>query len=500
MPTGPQKQPPLTNAFTPGERVLAYGMMLDRATSKDLRLAIVSIVFGILFFVITGYPGASPLFTAYLKGQLGISDSAYGLILTLPYLTVLIQVPYSYFVARYGRIKEAFLIFAILAKTMIIVPAVMPLLRPDMKASSAVWVIGIVIFLLSLFNWIADSALNTWFGAMIPSEIKGRYFSTRQMLFTLAMLFYATAMSFLLKMTENFPLRYTVFFIAASLFGIIDVCMYIGARPPEKAFLPWHHASQATQSLASFLSPVKDKRYRAYLLFAVSWNFSIQVSGPYYNVYLLNTLHVSLGMMTFLTQIIPAIATVLFLRNIGRAYDQYGFRPVLLLACSISILLPFSWLFATPASHWFIYPVNVLSGIFNSGIDMAIMSLAIFLAPHDQRNPYLAVKNIVMSMLGIVPAILLGGILSDWLEPVLAHARLPFFRGQVVQPFHIILLLSIAMRILTLLVFTRRLSEPTAHTFSEFIKEAQAAGKLTFEQQKRRQQRTIRALRRKLRK
>lgn len=99
-------------------------------------------------------------------------------------------------------------------------------------------------------------------------------------------------------------------------------------RPPEKSYLPWLHNSEASKaqtfSLREFLKPVKDARYRAYLLFAISWNFALQISGPYYNVYMLNTLHFSLGEMTLFSQIIPAIATILFLRKIGQAFDPYG--------------------------------------------------------------------------------------------------------------------------------------------------------------------------------
>ena len=43
---------------------MAFGMMLDHLTRRDLKSAIISVSFGIAFFVITGFPGASPLFTA----------------------------------------------------------------------------------------------------------------------------------------------------------------------------------------------------------------------------------------------------------------------------------------------------------------------------------------------------------------------------------------------------------------------------------------------------
>jgi MFS family permease len=468
---------------------IAYGMMLDRPTRRDLNFVIFSIAFGMAFNVISGYPGASPLFTSYLKDHLGISDSAYGLILTLPFITVLIQIPYTAFVARFGRLKPAFLIAASIAKSMLLILALMPVLAPNVSSQAAFYVVVFTIIMLSIFNWIADAALNTWFGALIPSEIKGRYFSTRQMLFTFAMLIYALIMSQLLRVLADWTWKYTFFFGFATLMGLTDIAFYLRVRPPEKAYLPWFHNSTTnkaqTFSMQEFMFPLRDDRYRAYLFFAISWNFSLQIAGPYYNVYMLNTLNFTLGDMTLMTQIIPAVATILFLRKIGQAYDRYGFRPVLILSCAVSLIIPLFWLFATPASNWFLYPINVLSGIFNIGIELAIMSLAIFLAPHEARSAYIAMKNVAMSLVGFVPAILLGGFLSDQLKQVLLSAHLPFVRGQELNPFHVLLVLSFMLRMLTLLVFARRLSEPTALSFPAFVAEAQAAGQAYFREKKR---------------
>ncbi|MDD2533594.1 MAG: MFS transporter [Eubacteriales bacterium] len=474
----------------PHEMRSSYGMMLDQPTRRDLRGAILSIVFGIVLFVITGYPGASPLFTAYLKNHLGISDSAYGLILTLPFITVLIQIPFTLFINRFGQIKTSFIIFAALSKTLYFVLAILPLFSHQMSTASAYTVVVVVIILMSSFNWIADSALNTWFGAMIPSEIKGRYFSTRQMIFTVAMLFYALIMSQLLSLLDGWAFKYTFFFGMAALFGLIDIAFYFQVRPPEKAYLPWYHPgkkqTKTAFSFKAFLAPLNHKQYRAYLLFAIFWNFSLQISGPYYNVYMLNTLHFSLGQMTLMTQIIPAIATILFLRKIGQAFDRYGFRPILLLSCGISTILPLSWMFTTPNSNWFVYPLNMLSGTFNIGIELAIMSLAIFLAPHEARSTYLAMKNVAMSLLGFVPAIMLGGFLSDVLKDFLLQAKWTFFRGQIMNPFHVLLMISFTLRVITLLVFARNLSEPTAMSFRAFVAEANAAGQSYFDEKKRR--------------
>ncbi len=469
---------------------LSYGLYLDSPTRKDLRSAIVSIVFGMVLFVITGFPGASPLFTAYLKEYLGISDSAYGLILTLPFLTVLIQIPFTFFVARYGQIKKAFLIFAALSKSLFFVLAVLPLLADRLSAQSSYLIVIVVIILMSAFNWIADSSLNTWFGAMIPNEIKGRYFSYRQMIFTIALLVYALIMSQLLPLLNGWTYKFTFFFSIAAFFGLIDIAFFLPARPPEKAYKPWFHPAkdptQKTFTLQDFKKPFANKQYRAYLLFAISWNFSIQIAGPYYNVYMLNYLHFSLGLMTLMMQIIPAIATILFLRKIGSAFDRYGFRPVLLLSCAISSVLPLSWIFTTPALNWFVFPINILSGIFNIGIDLAIMSLAIFLAPHEDRSAYLAIKNVAMSLLGFVPAILIGGFVSDYLRTLLTAHPLPFIGGYQLHPFHIVLVASFSLRIITLLVFARNLQDPNALSFREFIAKANSDNTAFIAEKKRR--------------
>lgn len=475
------------SATDPSGSKLSYGLYLDRPTRKDLRAAIVSIVFGMVLFVITGFPGASPLFTAFLKDYLGVSDSVYGLILTLPFMTVLIQIPFTIYVARHGQIKKAFIIFAALSKSLFLILGLLPLISVNISHRSAYLIVIAVILLMSTFNWIADSALNTWFGAMIPNEIKGRYFSTRQMIFTVAMLAYALIMSQALPLLDHWAYKFTFFFSLAAVFGLIDIAFYLPARPPEKAYKPWFHQAKEAHafSIKDFKLPFANPQYRSYLLFAIFWNFSIQISGPYYNVYMLNYLHFSLGLMTLMTQIIPAIATILFLRKIGQAFDRYGFRPVLLLSCAISSVLPLSWIFTTPAINWFVFPINILSGIFNIGIDLAIMSLAIFLAPHEERSAYLAIKNIAMSLLGFVPAILIGGLISDLFRDILTKHPLPFLGGYPLQPFHIVLMLSFSLRILTLLVFARNLRDPNALSFRQFIAQANQDNKEFINEKKR---------------
>lgn len=468
-------------ARKPGDPVQAYGVLLDAPTRRDLDVAIASIFVGILFTIITGFPSASPLFTAFLKEELGISNSAYGLILTIPYVAVLIQLPYSAYVRRHGRIKQTFILFALLNKLSFVAPALMALTMKKADPALSTLLIGAVMLFASVCNWIADSALSTWFGAMIPNAVKGRYLSTRQMLYTIAALGYSLLLGFVLRFMDQYPHKYTLFFLLASLTGVIDILIYLGARPPEQAFEPWHPDPNAPAAprVSDFLKPFRNPTYRSYLLFATGWSFAINLTSPYFNVYMLQELHISLGIQTLLQQILPHIATILFMRRIGRLNDSFGFKPMLTLSCWIVAFMPLSWIFTTPDSYWFIGVTNFLSGIFNVAIDLAIMSLAIFLAPHQERATFLAGKNISISLLGIVPAILLGGKLTDLLNPVLEQARYSLFSGHRVSSFHVLLVLSCLIRLSVIIIFLSRMKEENAPQISLSFRELGSMARYT---------------------
>jgi hypothetical protein len=193
-----------------------YGMPLDAATQRDLGAAIYSIVFGMAYFIITGYPGASPLFTSFLKDYLGVSDSAYGLILTLPFITVLLQVPFTIYVARRGRIKQSFSGGWCPGQGHLSDPrlpahpgesAQQPGRIPDCRGDDS------PDLHLQLDRRFGDQHL-VWFPD--PDRDQGPLFLTRQMIFTIAMLFYALTMSQLLQLLRDWRWKYTLFFSLAS--------------------------------------------------------------------------------------------------------------------------------------------------------------------------------------------------------------------------------------------------------------------------------------------
>ncbi|MBP7401170.1 MAG: MFS transporter [Clostridia bacterium] len=441
--------------------VAGYGTHMDRKTRSDLDLAIFAVCVGALFPVITGFPGASPVFTAYLK-ELGLNDRQYGAILTIPQLTILIQIPFSVYLGKHGGIKRLSILSWLLLKPLFILLGVVPLFAGGLSPLAAILLASAVMFVGSSLLWIGDIGLNTWFGALIPPACKGQFFGMRQRMVTLFNVGFALLLAAILPKLAGNPYKYTILFTLAAVSGIADALTYLRIRPPENAYQPMDRSRLRPVRLASFLEPIRDRNYRPFLLFSIVWYFSLNIAGPYFNVYMLNTLGVTLGQQTFFTQIVPGLATFLFISRMGRMNDRYGNRPVLLLSCAVVCLTPLIWLFVTPDTLFLIALVNITGGIFVTTVDLSVMNMAIFFASAEKRSVYLSVRSISTILVGVVPAMLIGGVLSDWLTPLLEGRGIPFLLGQELNAFHILLIISLLLRLAGTFVFARRIREPEA--------------------------------------
>lgn len=461
----------LRNRMRPGDEYVAgYGTHMDARTRQDLDLAIFAVCIGSLFTVITGFPGASPIFTAYLK-ELGLNDKLYGAILTIPQFTILVQIPFSVYLARHGGIKRLSILSWLILKPLFVLLGVVPLLTGGLTPAVSILLAVAVMFFGSCLLWISDIGLNTWFGSMIPPVCKGSYFGTRQRMITLFNVGFALLLAALLPLLRGNPYKYAILFTLASVSGIFDALSYLRIRPPEQSFQPLDRSGFSPVKLRTFLEPFRDKNYRPFLFFSIVWYFSLSLAGPYFNVYMLNTLGMTLSAQTIYAQIIPGVAIFLFISRMGRLNDRYGNRPVLLVSCLFVCLTPLVWLFVTPGTIFLIALVNITGGIFATTIDLSVMNMAIFFASPDKRSVYLSTRSISTILFGVVPAMLIGGALSDFLSPLLDGHGIPFVLGQELNAFHILLMISIILRLVSSLVFARRIREVTAKPVKTMLRE-----------------------------
>lgn len=421
--------------------------MVHQDLRRSLNLVILGISFGIIFFTVVNGP---PL-TGFIRA-LGANDLIYSIIMALPMLSSVIQVLAAYLFENSGYRKLSFLISGFMR--LIWIPIVLiPLIMPAKDYQERIVLITILIAVYSIANSVTGVSFLSWMGDLVPPGIRGRFFSTRLMIFTMVGAVAGLFIGLFLDRLSDF-VGFAILFSIVAIFGVIDIACFIWIKDPP-------HAPKPKTSFKELCKePFQNSNYAKYLLFAAVWNFGINFVAPFFNVYMLENLGMKYFSVFILSQFVSNVATILFVRVWGRAADKYGNKPVLVICGTGMALVAFLWCLATPGNYLFVIPIiHVLTGIFWPGCDVTGTNMAIWLAPEKNRSAYIAMYTLAASLVGGGLAYICGGAFMEITGPFLAQLKIPFVFGLPFNNFHSLFLIAGIVRLIAVFTFLQRVND-----------------------------------------
>lgn len=430
---------------------------------RSLNLVIIGITFGMAFFSVIGSPLGGAPFTGFIRA-LGAGDLMYGIIMALPILGGILQVFSSYYLESTGKRRSIFLITGFIHRLLWIPIAIIPLLFPQSRMNHAIILIAILITISISCNSIGSVAFLSWMGSLVPSEIKGRFFSRRTMISTITTVVVGFSVGWFL---DKFPglMGFTIVFIIISILGAMDIACFLWIKHP-----PMIIAKERTPFLKMFTEPFKSKNYMRLIIFVTIWNFGVNFSGPFFNVYMIEYLKMGYTTISLYSQVIFSIATLLFIQNWGKLADRFGYKPVYKICCAFVITLPYIWLFASSKNYYILILMNIISGACWPGIDLANLNMSVWLAPDKNRSIYIAVYSLITSLIGSALANVCGGAFMQVLRPVLDSKAIPFLVGQNLSAYHLLFIISGLIRTFAAFVLLPRIYEAKERPVKELIK------------------------------
>jgi MFS family permease len=136
----------------------------------------------------------------------------------------------------------------------------------------------------------------------------------------------------------------------------------------------------------------------AFLMLCVTaalWNFSINVSGPFYTVYMSQDLKFTAATIG-LASIATSLSRLLTQRKLGEVSDRLGAAKVQIASMFMLPILPMAWLFITQA--WQVIALNIFGGIIWGAFELASFNFLLHLIPPEQRARYSAIYQIVVTI------------------------------------------------------------------------------------------------------
>jgi len=210
----------------------------------------------------------------------------------------------------------------------------------------------------------------------------------------------------------------------SSVFGYVYVLLFGGlslgllspifmSRMPEPLMPPLAGPQPSLRQLV--MAPLRDGNFRKLIQFLFSWNFALNLAVPFFAVYMLQRLGLSLTWVIVLTSI-GQVFNILFLRVWGNFVDRFGNKVVLSICASVYLVVILGWVFTTmPERHFFTLPLlfilHIFAGIANAGVTLTVGTIGLKMAPRGQATSYLATSSLATNLgAGLGP--LVGGLLT----------------------------------------------------------------------------------------
>ncbi len=346
--------------------------------------------------------------------NLGASNLVIGLLAAIGPLSQLIQLPAIFLVEKVRNRRLVTVAAATLSRLCWLVIAVAPFL---FGPEAAITILLVLLVAVSAFGAIGGCSWNSWMRDLIPETVMGGFFSKRMRIGTgVGIVLSLLAAAYLDAWKKFLPdeelAGYSILFVVGVAAGLLGV--YYLARTPEARMVP---ADEKLHIFKLLSQPFQDENFRKLMAFMCSWNFAVNLAGPFFMVYMLRRLELPMSLIIALG-IVSQVFNFLFLKVWGRYTDRFSNKSVLSICGPLFMVTILAWVFTTmPDVYILTIPllvlIHIVMGLAGAGVSLASGNIALKLAPRGQATTFLAANTIVNSVAaGVAP--ILGGQFADF--------------------------------------------------------------------------------------
>lgn len=343
---------------------------------------------------------------------LGATNYEIGLIASVAFLSQFMQLPGLYLLKQVQKRRALVLFSAGISRILWLFIILIPVIFVNRGVTFLLqWlIISMVIGSLAGPSW------NSLLRDVIPPERMGAIFAKRMMLGTI----FALALNlggglfvdwWKKAFTGHALYAYSILFSAGLLLGVAG--LFSISRITE----PTLKLDKGDSLIKQLGKPLADKNFRNLLFFIAFWTFAINLAGPFFVIYMLKRINISVFMVTLLT-VTSQVSNIFFLRIWGKLTDKFSNKSVLAVSGPLFILVILAWTFTTMPERYFLtipllFIIHFFSGVSTAGVSLGSANIALKLSPKGTSHIYMTVFSMVTALTGSI-APLLGGVFADF--------------------------------------------------------------------------------------
>jgi MFS family permease len=286
----------------------------------------------------------------------------------------------------------------------------------------------VVVALSHILAGLGSPTWLSWMAALVPRQVRGRYFGIRNTAANLTSLIVVAIAGFLVA---NYPSGELAGFAIALSIGIVAGVISIICQQQMVDVNPHDRIEQAdlsniephpseppiaaeivAQSESAIATIGQDRHFQGFLWCLGAWTFALNLSAPFFNLYLLKDLSIDVGWVTLYNSL-TSVANLALLIPFGRWSDRIGHRLPLLVMGLVMTVLPLLWLGVgtDSLSLWLGLPLLfAFNGGATAAIDLCINNLQLEIAHDRHQSQYFGIAAAIAGIAGAAGTVVGGGL------------------------------------------------------------------------------------------
>ncbi|MEG4229896.1 MFS transporter [Microcoleus sp. N9_B2] len=390
-------------------------------SKKDVRSTLKASTLDGIFATIFESATTGVLLSNFLL-QLGASSVEIGIFSAIPMVVNLLQ-PLGAYIADRTTSRHWYNLFVFGASRLLWLVLAVAIVWGSQHADShqlLQWTL-VTVVAASVLAAFANSSWFSWMAAVVPQRLRGRYFGFRNSAVSLITLLGVPLMGLGVSTWGADPIfGYGIVLLVGVLAGMIslgcqffmvDVNPQLYKKDAKSDRLTEKKSKQITDFVPSVL---KDSNFLMFILYFSVWTFAVNLSAPFFNIYLLKNLSLDVSLVTIYTSL-SCGANLLLLMFWGKLADRWGNRPLLIAVGLVVAITPLLWLGTGnyPFALWVWLPLlHLLGGTTLGAIGLCSNNIQMEIASIEQPSTYFAIAAAVSGLAGALGTTA-GGFLAE---------------------------------------------------------------------------------------
>ena len=358
--------------------------------------------------------------------DLGASPFEIGMLASLPMITNLLQ-PLGALLSNRTNSRHDYGIWTFLPSRLLwlilLIGIIFRSTIPDFS-SQLVYLTLILVVVSNILAALGSASWMSWLAALVPPKLRGRYYSVRNIVSNIASLLCLPIASFVISNWQGGTIAgYGIVLSVSILAGLASLtCQHfmidINPQNYQKNYqIEDKQEDDQVNIFTNLIAPFKDRNLVIFLIYFGLWGFAVNLSTPFFNLYMLENLNVDITWVTLFNSLSSG-ANMLMLLVWGRQSDRVGNRPLLIFAGLAIAITPLFWLLTgivqVQSQLWtYLLIFHLFLGGTWAAIDLGTNNIQIAIAPIQHQATFFAIASAVAGV-GSALGTTAGGTLAQY--------------------------------------------------------------------------------------